>query len=227
MKLEQPVKIIIWGAPASGKGTQSELIEKNYSLVHMAAGDLLRAEVAAETENGKWAKEYREKGMLVPDEIVVTIVKARLSQPDAEESGWVLDGYLRSLSQANALQDLGVRPDMFILLEVSEESLIERVVGRRVYPVTGKMYHLKYSPPENKEISSRLARRFDDTEEKVKLRLQNYLQNVDDVLSVCKDIIFKVNGDAPKEDVFAEINKKLSSIAEEQSKNSSKQAANM
>nr|XP_018674697.1 PREDICTED: probable adenylate kinase 2, chloroplastic [Musa acuminata subsp. malaccensis] len=167
MKLEQPVKIIIWGAPVSGKGTQSELIEKNYGLVHMAAGDLLRAEVAAETENGKRAKEYREKGMLVPDEVVVTIVKARLSQPDAEESGWVLDGYLRSLSQANALQDLGVRPDMFILLEVSEESLIERVVGRRLDPVTGKMYHLKYSPPENKEISSRLARHFDDTEEKV------------------------------------------------------------
>ncbi|CAD5192744.1 unnamed protein product [Musa acuminata subsp. malaccensis] len=219
MKLEQPVKIIIWGAPVSGKGTQSELIEKNYGLVHMAAGDLLRAEVAAETENGKRAKEYREKGMLVPDEVVVTIVKARLSQPDAEESGWVLDGYLRSLSQANALQDLGVRPDMFILLEVSEESLIERVVGRRLDPVTGKMYHLKYSPPENKEISSRLARHFDDTEEKVKLRLQNYHQNVDDVLSVYKDIIFKVNGDAPKEDVFSEIDKKLSSIAEEQSKN--------
>ncbi|CAL9136015.1 unnamed protein product [Musa acuminata var. zebrina] len=213
MKLEQPVKIIIWGAPASGKGTQSELIEKNYGLVHMAAGDLLRAEVAAETENGKRAKEYREKGMLVPDEVVVTIVKAHLSQPDAEESGWVLDGYLRSLSQANALQDLGVRPDMFILLEVSEENLIERVVGRRLDPVTGKMYHLKYSPPENEEISSRLARRFDDTEEKVHHlphRLQNCHQKVDDVLSVYKDIIFKVNGDAPKEDVFAEIDKKLS-----------------
>ncbi|URD90496.1 Adenylate kinase, active site lid [Musa troglodytarum] len=217
MKLEQPVKIIIWGAPASGKGTQSELIEKNYGLVHIAAGDLLRAEVTAETENGKRAKEYMEKGMMVPDEVVVTIVKARLSQPDAEENGWVLDGYPRSLSQVNALQDLRVRPDMFILLEVSEESLIERVVGRRLDPVTGKIYHLKYSPPENKEISSRLTLRC-----RIIVRMPKmYLQYIG------TSYLSYVNGDAPKEDVFTEIDKKLSSIVEKRSKNSSKQAANM
>ncbi|RWW07415.1 hypothetical protein GW17_00029205 [Ensete ventricosum] len=168
-----------------------------------------------------------EKGMLVPDEVVVTIVKACLSQPDAEENGWVLDGYPRSLYQANALQDLGVRPDMFILLEVSEESLTERIVGRRLDPVTGKIYHLNTHQPENEDISSRLTRHFDDTEEKIKLRLQNHHQNVEDVLSGYKDMHGIVNGDAPKEDVLAEINKKLSSNVEERSKNSSKQAANM
>ncbi|RRT80796.1 hypothetical protein B296_00012960 [Ensete ventricosum] len=133
-----------------------------------------------------------EKGMLVPDEIVVMMVKERLLQPDAQENGWLLDGYPRSFSQAKALEDLGIRPDIFILLEVSEEDLVERVVGRRLDPVTGKIYHLKYSPPENEEIAARLTQRFDDTEEKVKLRLQTHHQNVEAVLSTYEDIIVRV-----------------------------------
>ncbi|XP_010911823.2 adenylate kinase, chloroplastic isoform X1 [Elaeis guineensis] len=221
----EPLKIMISGAPASGKGTQCELIEKKYGLVHIAAGDLLRAEIAAGTENGKRAKEYMEKGMLVPDEIVVMMVKERLLQPDAQENGWLLDGYPRSLSQATALEDLGIRPDLFILLDVSEEVLIERVVGRRLDPVTGKIYHLKYSPPENEEIAGRLTQRFDDTEEKVKLRLKTHHQNVEAVLSIYKDVIFKVNGDAPIEDVFAEIDKALSSILEKKSRTASSSMA--
>ncbi|XP_020248207.1 adenylate kinase, chloroplastic-like isoform X3 [Asparagus officinalis] len=217
MKTE-PLKIMISGAPASGKGTQCELIKEKYGLVHIAAGDLLRAEVAAGTENGKRAKEYMEKGKLVPDEIVVMMVRERLMQSDAQENGWLLDGYPRSLSQAKALEDLGIRPDLFILLDVSEDILVERVVGRRLDPVTGKIYHLKYSPPENEEIAARLTQRFDDTEEKVKLRLQTHHNNVDDVLSVYKDVIYKVNGNAPREDVFAEIDSALSSVLEKKAK---------
>nr|XP_010927827.1 LOW QUALITY PROTEIN: adenylate kinase, chloroplastic [Elaeis guineensis] len=217
----EPMKIMISGPPASGKGTQCELIKKKYGLVHIAAGDLLRAEIGAGTENGKRAKEYMEKGMLVPSEIVVMMVKERLLQPDAQEKGWLLDGYPRSLSQATALEDLRIQPDLFILLDVSEEILIERVVGRRLDPVTGKIYHLKYSPPENEEIAARLTQRFDDTEEKVKLRLKTHHQNVEDVLSTYKDVIFKVNGDAPIEDVFAEIDKALSSILDKKSRTDS------
>lgn len=227
MKAE-PLKIMIAGAPASGKGTQCELIKKKYGLVHISAGDLLRAEIAAGTENGKYAKEYMEKGMLVPDEIVVMMVKERLRQPDAQEKGWLLDGYPRSLSQAKALEDLGIRPDLFILLDVSEDVLVERVVGRRLDPVTGKIYHLKYSPPESEEIAARLTQRFDDTEEKVKLRLQTHHKNVDDVLYIYKDVICKVNGNAPKEDVFAEIDRALSSVLEKKSKlDSTSMAAGM
>ncbi|TYI29256.1 hypothetical protein ES332_A05G303700v1 [Gossypium tomentosum] len=188
----EPLKVIISGAPASGKGTQCELITQKYGLVHIAAGDLLRAEVAAASENGKLAKEYMEKGELVPDEIVVMMVKERLLQPDSQQRGWLLDGYPRSSSQAAALEDYGIRPDVFILLDVSEDILVERVVGRRLDPLTGKIYHLKYSPPENDEIASRLTQRFDDTEEKVKLRLRTHHQNVDAVLSVYKDISVKV-----------------------------------
>ncbi|MFQ6640141.1 hypothetical protein Gotur_016408 [Gossypium turneri] len=193
----EPLKVIISGAPASGKGTQCELITQKYGLVHIAAGDLLRAEVAAASENGKLAKEYMEKGELVPNEIVVMMVKERLLQPDSQQRGWLLDGYPRSSSQAAALEDYGIRPDVFILLDVSEDILVERVVGRRLDPLTGKIYHLKYSPPENDEIASRLTQRFDDTEEKacliflVKLRLRTHHQNVDAVLSLYKDITVK------------------------------------
>ncbi|XP_066350742.1 adenylate kinase, chloroplastic isoform X2 [Miscanthus floridulus] len=209
--LADPLKVMISGAPASGKGTQCELIKTKFGLVHISAGDLLRAEIAAGSENGKQAKEFMEKGQLVPDEIVVNMVKERLLQPDAQENGWLLDGYPRSYSQAMALETLEIRPDIFILLDVPDELLVERVVGRRLDPVTGKIYHLKYSPPENEEIASRLTHRFDDTEEKVKLRLQTYYQNIESLLSTYEDIIVKVQGDRTVGDVFAEIEKLLGS----------------
>ncbi|KAL0856041.1 hypothetical protein Bca101_061194 [Brassica carinata] len=201
-KAEPPLKIMISGAPASGKGTQCELITQKYGLVHISAGDLLRAEIASGSENGKLAKEFMEKGQLVPDDIVVMMVKDRLSQTDSEQNGWLLDGYPRSSSQATALKGFGFQPDLFILLEVPEDILIERVVGRRLDPVTGKIYHLKYSPPETEEIAARLTQRFDDTEDKAtpyflylsilaKLRLKTHNQNVSDVLSMYDDITIK------------------------------------
>ncbi|KAK9199922.1 hypothetical protein WN944_015116 [Citrus x changshan-huyou] len=211
----EPLKIMISGAPASGKGTQCELIKEKYGLVHIAAGDLLRAEIAAGSENGKRAKEHMEKGQLVPDEIVVTMVKERLSQPDSQENGWLLDGYPRSLSQATALKKYGFQPDLFILLEVPEDTLVERVVGRRLDPVTGKIYHVKYSPPETDEIAARLTKRFDDTEEKVKLRLKTHHHNVEAVLSLYEDVTVKVNGSVNKEDVFAQIDVALTNLLEQ------------
>ncbi|KAM0035827.1 putative adenylate kinase [Helianthus debilis subsp. tardiflorus] len=206
------LRVMISGAPASGKGTQCELITTKYDLVHIAAGDLLRAEIAAGSQSGKQAKEYMEKGQLVPDEIVVMMVKNRLSQPDSAEKGWLLDGYPRSSSQATALQAYGFTPDIFILLEVPQEILVDRVVGRRLDPVTGRIYHMTYSPPETEEIAARLTQRFDDTEEKVKLRLQTHNQNVESVLSLFEDITVKVDGSLSKEDVFATIDSALSNL---------------
>ncbi|KAK1427178.1 hypothetical protein QVD17_15861 [Tagetes erecta] len=214
---KKDLKIMISGAPASGKGTQCELITTKYDLVHVAAGDLLRAEIAAGSESGKKAKEYMEKGQLVPDEIVVMMVKDRLSQPDSAEKGWLLDGYPRSSSQATALQAFGFKPDLFILLEVPQEILVDRVVGRRLDPVTGRIYHLTYSPPETEEIAARLTQRFDDTEERVKLRLQTHNQNVESVLSLFEDITVKVDGSLSKEDVFAKIDSALSNLIEQES----------
>lgn len=211
---EKPLRLMISGAPASGKGTQCELIVKKYGLVHISTGDLLRSEVAAGTENGKKAKEYMAKGLLVPDEIVTTMVKNRLAQQDAQEKGWLLDGYPRSLSQAEVLEKLEIRPDIFLLLDVPEEILIERVVGRRLDPITGKIYHLKYFPPETEEIAARITQRFDDTEEKVKYRLQTYRQNVDAVLSIYRNAIKKVDGSRTKEQVFEDIDTILTRLIE-------------
>ncbi|CAN8265804.1 unnamed protein product [Cochlearia groenlandica] len=211
----EPLKIMISGAPASGKGTQCELITQKYGLVHISAGDLLRAEIVSGSENGRRAKEFMEKGQLVPDEIVVMMVKDRLSQTDSEQEGWLLDGYPRSSSQATALKGYGFEPDLFIVLEVPEDILIERVVGRRLDPVTGKIYHLKYSPPETEEIAARLTQRFDDTEEKAKLRLKTHSQNVRDVLSMYDDITIKIKGNRPKEEVFAQIDNVLSELIQQ------------
>ncbi|KAH7307377.1 hypothetical protein KP509_22G056000 [Ceratopteris richardii] len=208
-KDHEPLKVMISGAPASGKGTQCELIVKHHNLVHVSAGDLLRAEVSAGTENGIRAKEYMTKGQLVPDEIVVNMVKERLRKPDAQKNGWLLDGYPRSKSQADAIEAAGLRPDVFILLEVPDNVLIERVVGRRLDPVTGKIYHLKFSPPETKEISERLTQRFDDTEEQAKLRLRTHSQNVDAVLESYIDVLKRIDGNRPKEEVFQDINSLL------------------
>ncbi|VVB04252.1 unnamed protein product [Arabis nemorensis] len=213
----EPLRIIISGAPASGKGTQCELITQKYGLVHISAGDLLRAEIDLGSENGRLAKEYMERGELVPDEILVKMVKEALSK----QNGWLLDGYPRSSSQAKSLERFGFKPDLFILLEVPEEILVERVIGRRLDPVTGKIYHLKYSLPETQEIAARLTQRFDDTEEKVKLRLKTHNRNVRDVLSMYRDITVKIKGDCSKEEVFGQIDKALTKLVQQKKISSS------
>ncbi|KAG6390273.1 hypothetical protein SASPL_148005 [Salvia splendens] len=153
-----------------------------------------------------------EMGKLVPIEIVAAMVEERLSRQDSQEHGWLLDGYPRSESQATSLKKFGFDPDIFILLEVPEEILVERVVGRRLDPVTGKIYHLTYSPPETEEIAARLTQRFDDTEEKVKLRLLTHNSNVESVLSLYNDQIVKVDGTLPKEEVFSHIDRVLTEL---------------
>nr|BAB10023.1 adenylate kinase-like [Arabidopsis thaliana] len=185
---------MISGAPASGKGTQCELIVHKFGLVHISTGDLLRAEVSSGTDIGKRAKEFMNSGSLVPDEIVIAMVAGRLSREDAKEHGWLLDGFPRSFAQAQSLDKLNVKPDIFILLDVPDEILIDRCVGRRLDPVTGKIYHIKNYPPESDEIKARLVTRPDDTEEKVKARLQIYKQNSEAIISAYSDVMVKVLG---------------------------------
>lgn len=206
----KPLKVIICGAPASGKGTQCEEIVKQFGLTHISAGDLLREEVAAGTEYGLRVKAFMDAGSLVPDDVVITLVKERLARPDAQSRGWLLDGYPRSASQAAALEAAGIRPELFILLNVPDELLVDRVVGRRLDPVTGKIYHLTYSPPESEEVAARLTRRSDDSEEKVVHRLRTHKDNVDAVISTYAPILMTVDGNRPKEQVFADIEKLLS-----------------
>eukprot|EP00261_Vitis_vinifera_P037351 XP_019078594.1 PREDICTED: adenylate kinase 5, chloroplastic isoform X2 [Vitis vinifera] len=165
--ISEPLKVMISGAPASGKGTQCEMIVQKFGLVHISTGDLLRSEVSSGSEIGNKAKEYMDTGRLVPDEVVIMMVTARISQEDAKEKGWLLDGFPRTFAQAQSLEKLKIRPDVYIVLDVPDQILIDRCVGRRVDPVTGKIYHLKFFPSENEEIKARLVTRSDDTEEKV------------------------------------------------------------
>ncbi|KAL0281716.1 UNVERIFIED_CONTAM: Adenylate kinase, chloroplastic, partial [Sesamum radiatum] len=113
----EPLKVMISGAPASGKGTQCEMIVQKFGVVHISTGDILRAEVSAGTEIGRKAKEYMNSGRLVPDEVVTAMVTARLSLKDVKEKGWLLDGYPRSSAQAESLEKLNIRPDVYVMLD--------------------------------------------------------------------------------------------------------------
>ncbi|KAM3762128.1 hypothetical protein ACB098_01G321100 [Castanea mollissima] len=203
--VSEPLKVMISGAPASGKGTQCELIVQKFGLVHISTGDLLRAEVSSGTEIGNKAKEFMNAGHLVPDEIVTAMVTARLSREDAVERGWLLDGYPRSFAQAQSLEKLKIRPDIYIVLDVPDEILINRCIGRRLDPVTRKIYHIKNFPPETEEIKARLVIRPDDTEEKVKSRLEIYKKNSEAISSTYLKIMTKIDGNRPKEEIFKEI----------------------
>eukprot|EP00561_Arcocellulus_cornucervis_P008839 CAMPEP_0185828006 /NCGR_PEP_ID=MMETSP1322-20130828/32337_1 /TAXON_ID=265543 /ORGANISM="Minutocellus polymorphus, Strain RCC2270" /LENGTH=217 /DNA_ID=CAMNT_0028525745 /DNA_START=765 /DNA_END=1415 /DNA_ORIENTATION=+ len=192
--IQDPLKIIIAGAPASGKGTQCEIIKDKYSLVHLSTGDMLRAAVADQTEVGKLAKEYMDSGKLVPDDVIIGVVKDRLDQSDCQKSGWLLDGFPRTPAQADALAAAGVSADCFLFLNVPDEVLVERVVGRRTDPVTGKIYHMTFSPPDDEEVLARLEQRSDDTEEKVKVRLEQFHANVDAVKGSYTEISVDIDG---------------------------------
>jgi adenylate kinase len=195
------LKLIISGAPASGKGTQCEIIKEEYGVVHLSTGDMLRAAVAAGTEVGIQAKEAMDAGKLVSDEIIIGVISDRLKEDDCKTNGWLLDGFPRTPAQAEALAAAGLEADCFLFLNVPDEVLVERVVGRRTDPETGKIYHMTFSPPEDEAVLARLEQRSDDTEEKVKVRLEQFHANVDAVKGSYSDISVEIDGTAAPTDV--------------------------
>eukprot|EP00535_Pseudo-nitzschia_heimii_P001447 CAMPEP_0197184084 /NCGR_PEP_ID=MMETSP1423-20130617/9130_1 /TAXON_ID=476441 /ORGANISM="Pseudo-nitzschia heimii, Strain UNC1101" /LENGTH=296 /DNA_ID=CAMNT_0042634807 /DNA_START=70 /DNA_END=960 /DNA_ORIENTATION=- len=201
------VNIIIAGAPASGKGTQCEIIKEEFGVVHLSTGDMLRAAVAAGTEVGVQAKEFMDSGKLVPDDVIIGIIRDRLDEADCKEQGWLLDGFPRTAAQAEALADAGCTADCFLFLDVPDEVLVERVIGRRTDPETGKIYHMTFSPPpaDDEELIARLQHRSDDTEEKVVVRLEQFHANVAAVKGSYEDIMISVDGNRAPADVSADI----------------------
>lgn len=199
--LLSPPRIIICGAPASGKGTQCEFIREEFKVVHLSTGDMLRAAVKAGSPLGAEAKGYMDRGELVPDSTMIGIIFDRLQEQDCVMNGWLLDGFPRTGAQADALINAGIMCDLLIQLDVTDSLLVERVVGRRSDPVTGKIYHLKYSPPENDEVAARLVHRSDDTEEKVLVRLAAYHKNLSSILDKYTDrtyrVVVKTNANSP------------------------------
>ena len=188
--------------------TQHDLFFKKklqFGLVHISAGDLLRAEIAAGTPAGAQAKKHMDAGQLVPNEVVVEMVKSRLGQRDAEENGWLLDGYPRSAEQAEAIAAAGIEPDLFLLVDVPDDDLVERVTGRRLDPVTGEIYHLKFRAPPAGEVTARLMQRSDDNEEALRARLATHHSNVAAVVGYYKGVMVKVDGSGKVDDVFETI----------------------
>ena len=197
--------IIIAGAPASGKGTQCERIKEDYGVVHLSTGDLLRAAVAAKSPLGMEAKYFMDSGKLVPDQLVIDLVAEKLASEECAKCGWLLDGFPRTRAQAEALAAQGAKVDCFVSLEVPDEALVERVVGRRTDPVTGKIYHTKFDPPPAGEIADRVTQRSDDTEEKVRVRLDQFHKNVAAVSDFYSGVMTVVNGKQAKDVVYGQV----------------------
>lgn len=206
------LNVIIMGAPASGKGTQCKKIVEKFGLVHISSGEVLRA--AAEdpdNENGAKAKECMDAGELVPDHIVMSLVVDKLGTPECKEKGWLLDGFPRTQAQAEELEKYFAIPNKCIVLDVAEESLVERVCGRRLDPETGTIYHLKFNPPlkedgeQDEEVLARCTQRDDDTEEALKNRVVIFNQNTSAVVRVFSKIAKTIDGNRDPAETFADV----------------------
>lgn len=170
------IKLILLGAPGAGKGTQAEIISKKLSIPAISTGNMIREAIAAGTEMGKNAKEFIDSGALVPDEVVIGIIKDRLAADDCE-NGFILDGFPRTVPQAQALDAMGVEITDVLSIEVADEKIIERMGGRRVCKKCGASYHIVFNPSENGEFCScgeELSIRSDDAPEVVAKRLETY-----------------------------------------------------
>jgi adenylate kinases len=171
------MRLILLGPPGAGKGTQAAYITEKFGIPQISTGDMLRAAVKAQTPLGIEAKKIMDAGKLVSDDIIIGLVQDRLKSPDCEK-GYLFDGFPRTIPQADALKSAGVKLDFVVELEVPEESIIERMSGRRVHPASGRSYHVKFNPPKVADVDDvtgePLVLRDDDREETVRHRLTVY-----------------------------------------------------
>lgn len=171
------MRLILLGPPGAGKGTQASFITKKYGIPQISTGDMLRAAVKAQTPLGIEAKKVMDAGKLVSDDIIIGLVKDRLSQPDCA-NGYLFDGFPRTIPQADALKEAGIKLDYVVEIDVPNEAIIERMSGRRIHPESGRSYHIKFNPPkvEGKDdvTGEPLIQRDDDKEETVRNRLDVY-----------------------------------------------------
>ena len=170
------MRMILVGPPGAGKGTQAARLVDRYGIPHISTGDMLRAAVRAGTPLGREAERYMNSGALVPDSVVIGMAVERIGAADAV-SGFMLDGFPRTLAQAEALDEAlaeaGVTLDAVILIEVDDSFIVERITGRRSDPDTGAIYHVKFNPPPA-DVADRVIQRADDTEQACRKRLQKY-----------------------------------------------------
>lgn len=209
------MRLVILGAPGSGKGSQCKWITRDYDVPHISTGDILRKNIAEGTELGMQAKAYMDQGALVPDELVVNLLKNRISEPDCEEKGFLLDGFPRTIAQAEILDaflnEKGVSIDKVINLEVPDEEIMSRAINRRTCenPECKEIYNLRDNPPKVEGIcdkcGSKLFQRKDDNEETVKNRLSVYHAQTEPLIKYYseKGLVATVVGQERLEDTIA------------------------
>ncbi len=171
------MRIILLGAPGAGKGTQAQYLMGKYGIPQISTGDMLRAAISAGTELGLEAKKIMDEGKLVSDELIIGLVKERVAQADCEK-GFLLDGFPRTIPQADAMKENGIDVDHVIEFDIDDEIIVHRMAGRRVHPGSGRVYHIEYNPPEvegkDNESGEDLVVRPDDQEDTVRKRLAVY-----------------------------------------------------
>ena len=184
------MRIILLGAPGAGKGTQAQFLTKKYNIPQISTGDMLRAAIKAGTEMGKLAKEAMDAGKLVTDEIIIGLVKDRIAEDDCK-NGYLLDGFPRTLAQADAVTNAGIQIDAVIEIDVPDEEIVKRMSGRRAHLASGRTYHIVYNPPkvEGKDdiTGEDLVQRDDDKEEVVLDRLKVYHEQTEPLIGYYKE----------------------------------------
>lgn len=209
-------RIVLLGAPGGGKGTQAKKIVQFFGVDHISTGDMLRAARSQGTPLGKKAAEFMDKGLLVPDELVIGLVKERVENC---LSGFVLDGFPRNRTQAEALEKAGIDVDTVININVDEDVIVRRITGRRSCPNCGAVYHIEFSPSKDKihcdNCHVALITRDDDKEETVRSRLKVYHENTAPLIQyyMNKGILQEVDGNADPDTVFERIKQVLSDVA--------------
>ncbi len=184
------MRLILLGGPGAGKGTQANFIKENYQIPQISTGDMLRAAVKAGTELGLKAKGYMDAGGLVPDDVIIGLVKERIKEADCEK-GFLFDGFPRTIPQADAMKEAGVAIDAVVDINVPDEEIVKRMSGRRAHLASGRTYHIIYNPPkeEGKDdvTGEPLVQRDDDKEETVRKRLEVYHEQTEPLIDYYKN----------------------------------------
>ena len=211
------MNLLIMGLPGAGKGTQAAKIVEQFHVVHISTGDMFRAAMANQTEMGVLAKSYIDKGELVPDEVTNGIVKERLSQDDIKETGFLLDGYPRTIEQAHALDktlaELGIELEGVINIEVNPDCLLERLSGRIIHRKTGETFHKVFNPPVDYKEEDYYQRE-DDKPETVKRRLDVNIAQGEPIIAHyrAQGLVHDIEGNQDINDVFKDIEKVLTNL---------------
>ena len=212
------MKILLIGPPGGGKGTQAKKISSKYNIPQISTGDMLREHVKNLSPLGIQAKEFMDSGELVPDNLILEMMKKKLSDNECQ-NGYILDGFPRTLPQAEGLNkildQINSKLNKVIIIEVNDNTIIDRMSGRRVHKNSGRIYHIKFNPPKNEGLdditNEPLSIREDDKEETVKNRLEIYHDITKPLINYYnkKNILFKVNGEDEIDNVFLNIIKEL------------------